>query len=736
MAWAFEKEANQKTTLATKHGLSRLITRQREGESHLRTWMQDRLQEISDQERDRLVLWLPVGFAFGAGATCSIRADDPAWLWVISTFLALGVWLLTSLVARTNARLGQSKALSIIGLLALFSAACLGGGAAGLLRADAAKAPRISEVRTPFMVTGYVEQIDRTQRGNWRAKLLVETLSQTRAEATPNYVRIALAQDEPPKPGQKIRCQAILRPPPGPVVPGAYDHARRAWFQGLGGVGYALKPCTVIEVKPPLAQSIQFRLALWRAQAARSIVEATNSDGGGFLAAITTGDRAWLAEDDVEALQASGLSHVISVSGLHVGLLGGLIYLVIWKLAALIPALALRVDARKIAAVFALCGTGAYCVFTGAEAPAVRAFIMSAIAFGAILLNRKAISMRGLAIAAICVLVVLPESAIDPGFQMSFLATAALVALWEIWERRAEGAPQIGWLQRVGMWLVGAAGTSVVAGLATAPISAATFGRVSVWSLPANLMAAPILDFWVAPFAALAASLAPFGLDDWAWRAAAAGLSLTLKIAHGIAALPGAHASIPWTSATAPVTLILAILWLTLWRSWLRLLSLIAIVGGLAVWTLSPKPVAWIGPEGRAILSTPPGEADSLCRTSGGRFDALRLLDKAGLSPEEVARLLPEGEHRLKRNCSLGQGDWEAHYVYAGRGRGVLGVSLNGEVHAFGRGDSPNGALLMRDGWRLYFYQAPARRGPWAQSARDLATSPQGSEPLILDREE
>lgn len=181
-------------------------------------------------------------------------------------------------------------------------------------------------------------------------------------------------------------------------------------------------------------------MALWRAQAARSIVEATDSDGAGFLAAVTTGDRAWLSEADAEALHASGLSHVISVSGLHVGLLGGLMCLVIWKLAALVPVLALRLDAHKIAAVFALCGTGAYCVFTGAEASAVRAFIKSGIAFGAILLNRETISMCGLAIAAICVLVALPESAIDPGFQMSFLATAALVALLEIWERRCDGA--------------------------------------------------------------------------------------------------------------------------------------------------------------------------------------------------------------------------------------------------------------------------------------------------------
>jgi competence protein ComEC len=343
--------------------------------------------------------------------------------------------------------------------------------------------------------------------------------------------------------------------------------------------------------------------------------------------------------------------------------------------------------------------------------------------------------MRGLAIAAICVLVALPESAIDPGFQMSFLATAALVALWEIWERRRDGMPEIGLFQHGAMWLGGAAATSVVAGLATAPISAATFGRVSVWSLPANVLAAPILDFWVAPFSLLAAGLAPFSLDDWSWQAAAEGLSITLKIAHFIADLPGADARVAWTDSTAPLILIVAILWLTLWRSWLRLLSIAAILVGLSIWALSPKPIAWIGPEGRAILATSAGEAAGLCRTSGGRFDATRLLDKAGVSPAEAARLLPEGEHRLARTCAVGAGDWQGRYVYSGRGRGVLAVSFDGHSHAFGRGDIPSGALLMRDGWRLYFYPAPPRQGPWARDEHAETAALAGG-PLLLDREE
>ncbi|GBF58372.1 ComE operon protein 3 [Candidatus Phycosocius bacilliformis] len=718
MAIASGRETNSKTGSTTRRGDGRLITRPREGESRLRIWLGDRLQNMRAQEADRLILWLPVAFAFGAGMGCSVRADDPVWAWVSLTLVALALWLGMSLGTQRLADTRIAGLLSTVGLFALLSAAFLGGGASGLLRAQAVAAPIVVDTGKPQIVTGFVQAIDRTQAEKWRALIVVETVEGLKPSDQPHAVRLALAEDEPPKPGQQIRCMAMLRPPPGPVVPGAYDHSRRAWFQGLGGVGYALKPCLVVSQPSSIGQKAGLQLAEWRSAAARHIVEVTEGHGGGFLAAVATGDRAWLSQSDSQALQTAGLSHVISVSGLHVGLLGGLIYLLFWRLIALVPPVALRFDARKIAAIAALAFTLTYCVFTGAEAPAVRAFIMSAIAYGAILLNRKAISMRGLAIAAMCVLMTLPESAIDPGFQMSFLATAGLVALWEAREGQSPTGPRPIFPTRIVGWFGAAAATSLVAGLATAPVSAATFGRVAPWSLPANVLAAPILDFWVAPLATLAAILAPFRLDAWAWQGAANGLAITLDLAHWVADLPGANARIGWTGSTAPIILILAVLWLCLWRSQLRFLAIIGFVFGFGLWAASPRPVAWIGPEGRAILATPSTGDASLCRTSGGRFDANRLIDAAGLDPASHDRLLSSGQFGYARQCQVGEGDWQARYVYGGRGRGILALDLRGQSHVFGPGDIPDGALLMRAGWRVYFYDIPSRKGPWVAQAR------------------
>jgi competence protein ComEC len=709
VVWAFD----QNEGIAGVGQSARPVARPRPQHSALNIWLAERWQEVLAQDSERIVLWLPVGFGFGAGLTCSLRADDPALLWTIATFALLGLWLIALILAQ---RASNHRCIWILTWLSAFSllgAAFSGGGAAGLLRAQAVAAPVIGEATGAREIVGYVHQVDKSQRGAWRALISVNAISGVQVEDQPAFVRISLKQDEPPLPGTAVSCTAVLRPPPGPVVPGAYDHSRRAWFQRLGGVGFALKPCQVADLGRMLgAMRLKLMISQKRAEVSRAIVEAAPGPGAGFLAAITTGDRAWLSPEDTAALQISGLSHIISVSGLHVALLGGMVFVTIWKMLALIPALALRVDARKVAAFVALILTGSYTIFSGAEAPAVRAFIMSAIAFGAVILDRKAISMRALALAAIAVLVVLPESALEPGFQMSFLATAALVAMWEIWERHGPGETRRSLFRTILLWIAAAAGTSFVAGLATAPIAAATFQRLSPWSVPANLLAAPINDFIVAPAAMIAAGLSVFGLGDMFWQIASWGLSLNLKIAHFIAVLPGASTRVPWTDAFPPVFMIFASLWLTLWRSWLRYLGVVLFLMGAVIWTLAPKPVGWIGPEARAILATPKQGGPQLCQTSGGRFDASRLMDHAGLSDAEASRLMPG--YFFRRACTLGEGDWQGRYIEAGSGRAILSITLDGRAFAFGPGDIPDGALLMRDGWRVYLADSPRRQGPWA----------------------
>lgn len=314
--------------------------------------------------------------------------------------------------------------------------------------------------------------------------LAVQGIDGLSAHKTPRRVRMSLREDRASAVGTRLSCLATLNPPP---ALGVYDFARAAWFKQLGGVGYTLKPCTTLPAAPAtgLPARIAEALAAARQSTAAGLAEG-HGGAGCFLAAIATGDRSWLDPVDVEALQASGLAHIVSVSGLHVALVSGLVFLAVWRGLALWPWLALRVDTRNPAAAAAFAAALACTIFTGAEVPAVRACVMTAVVLGAVLLERQGVTRRGLAIAALLILAVRPESAMEPGFQMSFLATLALVSLWEAARPGATGTLAIPRDPRG--WIVATLLAGAVAGAATAPIAASVFHRVSPWSMAANLM--------------------------------------------------------------------------------------------------------------------------------------------------------------------------------------------------------------------------------------------------------
>jgi competence protein ComEC len=250
----------------------------------MRIWIDEHLQDVLAQNSERVVLWLPVAFAFGAGMACSIRADDNAFIWAGASFGGLILWLLALMLATRDDNLARGWAWMSVAAVMLFGAAFFGGGGAALLRAKAVAAPVIADAKGARVVTGFVEHVDKSQNGAWRATIAVTGIAGVAAGDRPKFVRISLKQDEPPLPGAAVTCQAILRPPPGPVVPGAYDHSRRAWFGQLGGVGFALEPCARAELGAvPRTMAFKLKLSQWRAQASRAIVEAAPGPGAGFL---------------------------------------------------------------------------------------------------------------------------------------------------------------------------------------------------------------------------------------------------------------------------------------------------------------------------------------------------------------------------------------------------------------------------------------------------------------------
>jgi competence protein ComEC len=366
---------------------------------------------------------------------------------------------------------------------------------------------------------------------------------------------------------------------------------------------------------------------------------------------------------------------------------------------ALIAPLALRFPIRKWAAFAAIVGTGAYLVVSGNSVPAQRSFVMIAVAMGAILVDRPALTMRSLAVAALIVTLLTPEAVVTPGFQMSFAASAALLAAFEAYsahharEPIAAPGPLIGALQSGWAWFSGALMASAVAGLATDPFALMHFQRVTLYALPTNLIATPITSFILAPAAAAAALLAPFSQADIAWRAMGGGLDFLIAAAASFADRPEAVRYLPRPEEAAFLLWIFAVAWGCLWRGALRWLALAPLTVGIALYVTAPKPAILVDGRGEAVLakvSAASGAHWTKIAGRSGAFEAERVGQLAGLGPKDVADLAePEG-------CSADLCHWRT----PGRRNGFLVRTVAGYASACAPGAIVIARIAAPADWR------------------------------------
>ncbi len=160
-------------------------------------------------------------------------------------------------------------------------------------------------------------------------------------------------------------------------------------------------------------------------------VRPLGGDARAIATAILTGRRDAVSEPVNDALFISGLGHILSISGYHMAVVAGVVFFAVRALLALIPALALGFPIKKWSAFAALLAVTFYLLLSGAVVATQRSFVMIAIVLVGVMADRRAITFRTLAIAALAVMIIAPESVVHPSFQMSFAATLGLVALIE-----------------------------------------------------------------------------------------------------------------------------------------------------------------------------------------------------------------------------------------------------------------------------------------------------------------
>lgn len=480
-------------------------------------------------------------------------------------------------------------------------------------------------------IEGRIVDIDRSLSDAPRLTLDRVMLERISPERMPVLVRVALhgAQDfVVVEPGMRVMLTGHLSPPGGPTEPGAFEYARLAFFQQIGAVGYTRSP--VLLVAPAQQDGLEQGIRRLRMSISAAVQSSLPGEGGAFAAAILTGDRSGIGRATLDSLRGSNLAHLLAISGLHMGLLTGIVFGGVRSGLALVPAVALRVPGKKIAAVIALAGAAFYLALSGGNVATQRAFVMVAVMLLAVLADRRAISLRSVAIAATIILVLRPEAVVQVGFQMSFAATVALVATFGALRDWRKGASPD--QPRLPIWLSAPLGVvicSTVAGLATAPVAAAAFNRVAEYGLLANLLAVPVMGSIVMPAAVAAGVLAPFGLAQPALWLMDLGTRWILMVAEGVAGLDGAVMAVveppPWV---LPV-MMLGGLWLILWPGYLRWLGPIAIAIGTLGWQGTPRPALLVAETGTLIGVMGP-EGRTLSKMTGERFAARSWLEADG----------------------------------------------------------------------------------------------------------
>ncbi|MEM7046330.1 MAG: ComEC/Rec2 family competence protein [Pseudomonadota bacterium] len=389
--------------------------------------------------------------------------------------------------------------------------------------------------------------------------------------------------------GLVIRTRAMLFPPSGPSFPQAYDFRRYAFFAGLAAVGYSVAPIEIVSSSEHW-QSWRHRARLILAER----VDRAQTAASSVIAALLTGYRGQMAERDVEALRRSGLAHLLAISGLHVGMVTILCFVIVRYALLCIPGLVLRVSIKNIAMATALGGALAYTWFVGAPISAVRAVIMVACVAAGLFFGRRAISRRSVALAATLILLVTPVVMFEASFAMSFAAVLALVTGWEAWHKRFPGFFERGGIMRVGKYFLAVALSSLLASFAVVPFTVFYFNRWALLSLLGNLIAVPAMSFWVMPWGLVV--LATGGSFAFATHMMSIGIDLILSVAHQVAAWSWAEIIVAALSREAMLA------WLAMLAALLiaRHMRATFLLAGLAVILTinAPTPVALLAPAG------------------------------------------------------------------------------------------------------------------------------------------
>lgn len=584
-----------------------------------------RLEALLQAEQDRWFLWTPVFFGLGIFTYFRLPSEPHVLLALMPFFTVLA-----------NAVLARRGTISVIAVNAAMAATL--GFAAAKIRTEWVSAPVLDRQMSRVLVEGYIDAIEPRPEHGPRVTLHVLRLGSLDQARRPRRVRIRLMAPAPElTPGMRIKVRATLAPPALPSLPGDYDFARAAWFAGIGGVGYAVtRPEISADAgDPPWSLRVLASTQRLRQTIGERVRAVLPGEEGAIATALITGERGGISAETTQAFRDSGLVHILSISGLHMVVMAGAVFYAVRLVLAAIPTIALRYPIKKWAAAAAILGAFAYLLISGTSFPTIRAWITISIAFAAILLDRPALALRNVALAALALLILIPESLFDAGFQMSFAAVVALIAFYEFIrdraeQRRKEPGALFGPVLRFFLFFGGIILSTIIASLAAAPFSAFHFHTSQQYAVLANLIAVPVCNIIIMPGALATLLLMPLGLEAAPLWVMEQGIKIMVWCAYAVSRLPGAVGRIPAFPELAFGFMLLGGLWLCLWRTRWRLLGLGSVALGLALTPTQPFPDILVGHNAELVTVRGADRKLTALPAARGNYELSRWLESDG----------------------------------------------------------------------------------------------------------
>ncbi len=544
-----------------------------------------RFEAWAEAERGRFVLWLPVLMSAGCVLFFTLRAD-PAW-WAAPLALALAVATLLACRSRRFARAAAGCA----------TAAALGFAAGQFATWRAA--PLADIPSRAVQVEGVVRAVEPLPEGR-RVTLVSARLDGGAPLARLLRIRLRSNDATPVAAGDTLRVRALLMRPAPPAFPGAWDLQRDAFYQGFGAYGTALGAAArVAEGAPAGLDGLLQRL---RAIIGGRIGAVLSGGTAAVATTMLTGATSAIPEADRRAFRDAGLAHLLAIAGLHVGIVMGLVFATTRLALALWEWAALRWPTKQIAALASLAAAAGYMLLTGAHLPVQRSFAMAALFTLGVVAGRRALSLRGLALAMAALVLIEPHEVLGVSFGMSFSAVLALLVGYDrlqpwLLRLRGEGT----WPERLRATVAALALTAALAGTFSAPFGAYHFGQVQLYNVLANMVAVPLTAFLVMPAGLLSLMLMPLGAEAVALVPMGWGVDGILWVGRTVSSWPAAMVMVPHMPPWGLAVLSLGLAWAGLWRTRLRLAGWLLVALGLASPAFVAAPDLLMSADGRML---------------------------------------------------------------------------------------------------------------------------------------